>query len=132
MITGSEIRRLRFEAGISQRTLAAEVGVTPGYLCSLEKGNTNPNTATAQRVFFTVSALARTAVRQVIQDPEEEPRAGIQREARAQGVCTICGCSPTDPALTFQRGGVVCHPCKTEWGDQGRMRHGNAGRRGTV
>jgi transcriptional regulator with XRE-family HTH domain len=45
-LVGSNVRRLRLAAGLSQEELAARIGVEQGYVSRLEAGQKNPTIVT--------------------------------------------------------------------------------------
>jgi transcriptional regulator with XRE-family HTH domain len=55
--TGAAYRKLRMEAGLSQREVAAEVGCSAQYVCDLEKGRRLWNTAMLNRFDKAFKAL---------------------------------------------------------------------------
>lgn len=56
--TGAEIRQSRKKAGLTQRQLAARVGVSQGLIAKIERGAVDPRTSTLRKV---VSALEHPA-----------------------------------------------------------------------
>ena len=50
VILGTNIRRLRKEAGLSQEDLAAEVGVDMRYLGGIERGQENPTLGVIEQI----------------------------------------------------------------------------------
>jgi len=55
MITGSEIRRMREEAGLSQAELAKLAKVTQAHVAKIEGGKVDPRLSTINRMLFALS-----------------------------------------------------------------------------
>jgi transcriptional regulator with XRE-family HTH domain len=88
---GEKLRLLRRERGISQRDMAAAIGVSPAYLSALEHGRRGvPNWATVQKIigFFNV----------IWDDAEELQRLAEQSNPRV--VIDTVGLSPRATELS--------------------------------
>jgi transcriptional regulator with XRE-family HTH domain len=88
---GEKVRLLRRERGISQRDMAASIGVSPAYLSALEHGRRGvPNWATVQKIigFFNI----------IWDDAEELQRLAEQSHPRV--VIDTAGLSPRATELS--------------------------------
>ncbi len=50
LVTGSSIRELRIKAGLTQKTLAALVGVSQAHIAKIEQGKVDPRFSTVNRI----------------------------------------------------------------------------------
>ena len=50
LVTGSSIRELRLKAGLTQKTLAALVGVSQAHIAKIEHGKVDPRLSTVNRI----------------------------------------------------------------------------------
>lgn len=57
MLANGTVRRLRERAGVSRRTMAATLGVTPNIYGEWEAGKTAPRDANALKLLTVVEAL---------------------------------------------------------------------------
>jgi transcriptional regulator with XRE-family HTH domain len=88
---GEKLRLLRRERGISQRDMAASIGVSPAYLSALEHGRRGvPNWATVQKIigFFNI----------IWDDAEELQRLAARSDPRV--VIDTAGLSPRATELS--------------------------------
>jgi predicted transcriptional regulator len=49
-ITGSSLRKLRIKSGLTQKSLAAQVGVSQAHIAKIERGKVDPRLSTVNRI----------------------------------------------------------------------------------